>query len=151
MGFGVLGLRYPLQMLPLLMFEFVWKAIWLIGYGLLQWSSGQLSPTFCRRLPEHRARRNPHAARDSVGVRLSPLRQTAGEPLAVMSGLAGGTSSWEWCGPHRSMTARLARHVFLPASRHARRCRVVQCEYARIEISIQTICIPLSKLVSYRS
>ena len=41
-----LGLRYPLQMLPLLMFEFVWKSIWLVGFGLPQWSSGQLPPTF---------------------------------------------------------------------------------------------------------
>ncbi len=41
-----LGLRYPLEMLPLLMFELVWKLIWMIGYGLPQWSSGQQPPTF---------------------------------------------------------------------------------------------------------
>jgi hypothetical protein len=39
-----LGLRYPLQMLPLLMFEFVWKVIWVLAYGLPQWSAGQLTP-----------------------------------------------------------------------------------------------------------
>jgi len=41
-----LGLRYPLQMLPLLMFEFGWKTIWMIAYGLPQWSAGQFPPTF---------------------------------------------------------------------------------------------------------
>jgi hypothetical protein len=41
-----LGLRYPLQMLPLLMFEFVWKSIWMVAYGLPQWSADQLPPTF---------------------------------------------------------------------------------------------------------
>jgi hypothetical protein len=41
-----LGLKYPLQMLPLLMFELAWKAIWMIFYGLPQWSSGQRPPTF---------------------------------------------------------------------------------------------------------
>jgi len=41
-----LGLRYPLTMLPLLLFELVWKAIWMIAYGLPQWSSGQQPPTF---------------------------------------------------------------------------------------------------------
>jgi hypothetical protein len=40
------GLRYPLEMLPLLMFELVWKSLWAIAYGLPQWSSGQLPPTF---------------------------------------------------------------------------------------------------------
>ena len=41
-----LGLRYPLEMLPLLMFEFAWKSIWMVAYGLPQWSAGQLPPTF---------------------------------------------------------------------------------------------------------
>jgi hypothetical protein len=40
------GLRYPLLMLPLLMFEFVWKTIWFFDFGLPQWFSGQLPPTF---------------------------------------------------------------------------------------------------------
>jgi len=41
-----IGLRYPLQMLPLLLFEFAWKTTWLIAFGLRQWSSGRLPPTF---------------------------------------------------------------------------------------------------------
>ena len=41
-----LGLRYPLQMLPLLIFEFVWKTVWLLAFGLLQWSAGQMPATF---------------------------------------------------------------------------------------------------------
>jgi hypothetical protein len=43
---ALLGLRYPLQMLPVLMFEFVWKTIWMVAYGLPQWSAGALPPTF---------------------------------------------------------------------------------------------------------
>ena len=39
-----IGLRYPLKMVPLLIFEFVWKTIWLFAFGIPQWSSGVGSP-----------------------------------------------------------------------------------------------------------
>ena len=41
---GILGVRYPLQMLPIFLFEFAWKTIWLLAFGLPQWLSGTGSP-----------------------------------------------------------------------------------------------------------
>ena len=41
-----LGFKYPLEMIPLLMFELAWKAIWMLFYGLPQWSAGRTPPTF---------------------------------------------------------------------------------------------------------
>jgi hypothetical protein len=41
-----IGLKHPLKMLPLLMFEFAWKSIWMLAYGLPQWYAGQLPATF---------------------------------------------------------------------------------------------------------
>jgi hypothetical protein len=41
-----IGLRHPLRMLPLLMFELGWKWIWMIAYGLPQYAAGQYPPTF---------------------------------------------------------------------------------------------------------
>ncbi len=41
---AVLGIRYPLKMLPLLFFEFVWKAIWILVFGLPLLLSGGLDP-----------------------------------------------------------------------------------------------------------
>ena len=40
---ALLGLRYPLQMLPILLFEFVWKIIWGTLVFLPLWQSGQVS------------------------------------------------------------------------------------------------------------
>ena len=42
----LLGLRYPRQMLPLLLFEMAWKTIWFFAFGLPQYMSGQVPPTF---------------------------------------------------------------------------------------------------------
>jgi hypothetical protein len=41
-----LGLRYPLQMLPIFLFEFIWKTIWLVSYGAPQWLAGKSTPQF---------------------------------------------------------------------------------------------------------
>ena len=43
---ALFGLKYPLQMLPLLMFEFAWKTLWLLAFGIPQWSAGQRPETF---------------------------------------------------------------------------------------------------------
>ena len=39
---AVLGIRYPLQTLPLLFFELTWKSIWLLGVALPLWSAHQI-------------------------------------------------------------------------------------------------------------
>ncbi len=37
------GLRYPVKMLPVLLFELVWKTIWIVSFGLPLWMKGKLT------------------------------------------------------------------------------------------------------------
>lgn len=39
---AVLGIRYPVRMLPLLLFELAWKCIWVLAIGVPLWSAGRL-------------------------------------------------------------------------------------------------------------
>lgn len=39
---SIVGVRYPLQMLPLLVYEILWKSIWLAGVALPLWLANQV-------------------------------------------------------------------------------------------------------------
>ena len=43
---AALGIRHPLRMLPILLFEFVWKTIWLLAFALPASMRGPLEPAW---------------------------------------------------------------------------------------------------------
>ena len=43
---ALIGLVHPLKMLPLLMFELVWKTLWMLLVGIPLWRAGQLTGEF---------------------------------------------------------------------------------------------------------
>jgi hypothetical protein len=47
-----LAVRFPVKMFPLFLFEFAWKTVWLLVFGLPQWISGVGSPRLSQDLLE---------------------------------------------------------------------------------------------------
>ena len=45
---ALIGIRYPLKMVPVFLFEFTWKFIWLLRFGLPQWMAGTGLPRLGR-------------------------------------------------------------------------------------------------------
>ena len=77
-----LGLRYPLQMLPVLLFELAWKLIWMIVVVLPLWTSRSAgSGHFVRVL--HLPRGRDPGRRHSLALRGHPLRDEAGRSVAL--------------------------------------------------------------------
>src|SRR5262245_53865208 len=40
----LLGIVYPLRMLPIMLFEFFWKTIWVAAYGIPLWLAHNVTP-----------------------------------------------------------------------------------------------------------
>lgn len=110
---AALGVRYPVKMLPLLVFEFVWKAIWVASFGVPLWLTGQLDAATSETMIEcligvvlmplvlpwgylirHYARAPGDRWRGRVPAENRPRyqrhRQRAGNPRALCRSLPGG-------------------------------------------------------------
>jgi hypothetical protein len=80
------ALRYPLKMLPIFLFEFAWKAIWLLAFGLPQWFTGMGSPRLSQDLLEIGAPPHFDRAHHPVGLCVAALHRRAVRALALTGG-----------------------------------------------------------------
>ena len=78
------GLRYPLQLLPIFLFEFVWKTIWLVRFGLPQWMAGRSDPQLSEDLILIGLAADRVRAHHPVGLCVAALHQRAGGTMALI-------------------------------------------------------------------
>ena len=85
------GLRYPVKMLPILLFEFMWKVIWVVAFGLGPWLSGEIDPARQQTLYDC-----------LLGVVLLPIAIPWGYVLRNYIGAPG--DRWRGKAPHSRIT-----------------------------------------------
>lgn len=85
------GLRYPVKMLPLLLFELAWKVIWVVAFGLGPWLGGGLD-----------AARQETLFECLMGVVLVPLVVPWGYVFRKYIKAPG--DPWRGTGSHESLT-----------------------------------------------
>ena len=75
-----LGIRYPLQMLPMLFFELAWKTIWLVAIALPLWRANQLDAETMQTVRDCIVVVVIHP---SVALHLGALRDEAGRQMGT--------------------------------------------------------------------
>jgi hypothetical protein len=91
---AVVGIRYPIKMLPLLFFEFVWKAIWILLFGLplfaFRWAGSERKLRGDGNADRLHRGRGVGSAGDALGLRARTLFEGARRSV----GQAGNCSSF---------------------------------------------------------
>ena len=91
---AVLGIRYPLKMLPLLLFEFAWKLVWVLAFGLPLLQRLQGTPTHAKR-PRGLILAPTRELALQITTVLKPPCTAAADPVAIVSfALFPGSRKW---------------------------------------------------------
>jgi hypothetical protein len=68
------GVRYPVTMLPLLLFESAWKLIWLAVVALPLWTTGRMDAATLEKAYAILAGRGRHLGRHPLALRVAAVR-----------------------------------------------------------------------------
>lgn len=91
---AALGIRYPLRMLPLMIFELTWKTIWILAFGLPLWLRGGLEGAYAATMFDN-------------GVGLAILLVVMPWGYVYRNYVAGGGEPWRGTAIERNAARRV--------------------------------------------